>query len=133
MNLKKKTISILNKLPYIRGLYKEKMAFEKNSFFAPGNFYSTIVSVDDVKERQDEIWFNERHDGILGINLNAEEQIKLVKEFAKYYDEIPFTDTKSQKNRYYFDNDFYSYTDAIFLYSVIRHFCPKQIIEIGSG
>jgi predicted O-methyltransferase YrrM len=35
--------------------------------------------------------------------------------------------------RYYFDNDFYSYTDGIILYSMLRHFKPRKIIEVGSG
>jgi hypothetical protein len=35
--------------------------------------------------------------------------------------------------RYYFNNGSYEYTDAIILYSFIRHFKPKKIIEIGSG
>ena len=46
---------------------------------------------------------------------------------------MPFKDEKSENQRYCFINDAYSYTDAIILYSFIRHFKPKQIIEIGSG
>jgi predicted O-methyltransferase YrrM len=57
----------------------------------------------------------------------------LVQLFEQYYSEIPFTENKNNKTRYYFENGVYSYTDAIFLYSMIRHFKPKQIIEIGSG
>lgn len=133
MNLKQNLISILNKLPYVRGLYQEKMNFKKNSCYPPGHFYSTIISVEEVKKRQDKIWSKENIDGIKGVNLNVEEQIKLVKQFEQFYSEIPFTENKSNDNRYYFKNEYYSYTDAIFLHSMIRHFKPKQIIEIGSG
>ncbi len=35
--------------------------------------------------------------------------------------------------RYFFDNPAYSYSDAIVLYSMIRHLNPKMIIEVGSG
>lgn len=133
MNLKQNLISILNKLPYIRGLYQENTNFKKNSCFPPGHFYSTIISIEDVMKRQNEIWRNESIDGIDGVNLNVDEQIILVEQFEQYYSEIPFTENKSNNNRYYFENGFYSYTDAIFLYSMIRHFKPKQIIEIGSG
>jgi predicted O-methyltransferase YrrM len=35
--------------------------------------------------------------------------------------------------RYYFNNDIYTYSDGIFLYSTIRKFQPKKIIEVGSG
>jgi predicted O-methyltransferase YrrM len=133
MNLKQKWISLLNRLPYIKELHQERMSFKKNSCFPPGHFYSTIISVEEIKHRQDKIWFNEKFDGIQGINLHADKQVDLVREFEKYYSEIPFTEFKNEKNRYYFENGFYSYTDAIFLHSMIRHFCPKQIIEIGSG
>lgn len=133
MNLKEKTISILNKLPYIKSLYQDKITFEKNSCFPPGHYYSTIVSVDEIKERQEEIWGSEKQDGIVGINLNTNEQLKMVRELEGYYLEIPFTENKDEKNRYYFENNFYTYTDAIFLYGIMRHFHPKQIIEIGSG
>ena len=133
MSLKKKIISILNKAPYIRGLYNESQHFKSNSCFPPGHFYSPIISVDDIRKRENEIWSYRKNDGIQGIRLNTNQQRELVKEFAKYYGEIPFTDTKNEVNRYYFNNHYYSYTDAIFLYSMIRHFCPKKIIEIGSG
>lgn len=140
MSLKQNVISALNRLPYIRGLYQEKMAlyqeklnYTKNACYPPGHFYSTIVSVEDVKQRQETIWYNEKIDGIKGIDLHTENQLNLVKAFEKYYSEIPFTKTKEEQNRYYFENGFYSYTDAIFLYSVMRHFNPRNIIEIGSG
>ena len=57
----------------------------------------------------------------------------MVQKFYKYYDEIPFSDEKVKNTRYFFKNNWYSYTDAIFLYSIIRHYKPKQIIEVGSG
>jgi len=133
MNLKRNLISILNKLPYIRGVYQENINLKKNSAFPPGHYYSTIICIEDIKNRQNEIWSMEKIDGIDGVNLNTDEQIKLVKQFEQYYSGIPFTENKSNDNRYYFENGFYSYTDAIFLYSIILHFKPKQIIEIGSG
>jgi len=44
-----------------------------------------------------------------------------------------FKSVKQENVRYYFENDYYSYTDGIILYSMIRYFKPKRIIEIGSG
>ena len=131
--MKKKLINIINKLPYVRGLYSKKLLFEKNSCFPPGHFYSTIVDVKDIKKRQDEIWFNESIDRINGIDLKTQEQLELVKSFESYYNEIPFGYKKKDNLRYYFENGFYSFTDAIFLYSMIRNLTPKKIIEVGSG
>ena len=98
-----------------------------------GHFYSPIVSKGELIELEDQIWADIEQDFILGINLNLENQLLLLKEFSKYYPEMPFKDEKSNNQRYCFNNGAYAYTDAIILYSFIRHFKPKRIIEIGSG
>jgi predicted O-methyltransferase YrrM len=98
-----------------------------------GHFYSPIVSRAELVELENEIWGEGGQDFIMGINLNLENQLLLLKEFSKYYPEMPFKDEKPDKHRYCFNNGAYAYTDAIVLYSFIRHFKPKRIIEIGSG
>ena len=124
---------ILNKLPYISGLYQENHQFKTNSCFPAGHYYSPIVSVADVEKRVASIWESEAVDGISGIDLKKEEQLALVRNFYEYYEEIPFGDHKKDGLRYYFVNDFYLYTDAIILYSMMRHYKPKHIVEVGSG
>ena len=101
----------------------------RNTFLA-GHYYSAIPSLEDREaflaqppSRQD----------ILGINLNAEKQFELLRQFKDYYEEYPFQDTKSGNLRYYYINPSYSYTDALTLYSILRTFKPRRIIEIGSG
>ncbi|RKS45123.1 methyltransferase family protein [Gillisia mitskevichiae] len=121
--------SLLNKLPHVKTLYKTSL----NSRFPAGHYYSTVVSIDDIKKRELEIWKNVNKDGVPGIDLKTEEQIKLLNSFSGYYAELPFTRKKQPNLRYRFDNAYYSYSDGIILYSMIRHFKPKRIIEIGSG
>ena len=120
---------MLYKLPYINSLYKQSL----NSAFPNGHFYSPIVSIDEIKKRELDIWKNVGVDGIDGINLRTNEQKIIVQKFEKYYSEMPFKSNKQPSLRYYFDNEFYSYTDGILLYSMIREFRPKRIIEVGSG
>ncbi len=133
MNVKKKILDkikpALHKLPYIKTLY----ANSRDCAYPSGHYYSPIVSFEDIKQREDKIWQNIRIDGIGGINLRTEEQIKLIHEFEQYYGEMPFKDEKQPNLRFNFINNYYCHTDAIVLYSVIRHFKPKRIIEIGSG
>jgi predicted O-methyltransferase YrrM len=50
-----------------------------------------------------------------------------------FYAEMPFKSEKQDDVRYYFENDFFCYSDGILLYSLIRYLKPKKIIEIGSG
>lgn len=133
MGIKKKILEkikpALNKLPYIRTLY----ANSRDCAYPSGHYYSPIVSFEDVKQREDKIWQNVRVDGIEGMNLRTEEQIKLIHEFEQYYAEIPFKDERQPNIRFNYVNNYYCHTDAIVLYSVIRHFKPKRIVEIGSG
>ena len=133
MTLKSRAIQFLNKLPYIRGLHKENSDFKKNAFFPAGHFYSPIISVDEIRQRQDEIWDKASVNGLEGINLFPEKQVALMNELSKYYEGIPFTDDKQENLRYHFRNDYYTYTDGIILYCMLRHFQPKRIIEVGSG
>ncbi len=60
-------------------------------------------------------------------------KIQLFKQLSAYYNELPFKPKKQPGIRYYFENGFNSYTDGIILYSMIRYYKPKRIIEIGSG
>jgi predicted O-methyltransferase YrrM len=129
MKVKKTIKNLINKLPYVKTLYKQSL----NSCHPNGHFYSPVISIEDVKKRESEIWKNVGSDGIQGVELRTDQQKELVLQFAKYYRELPFKAEKQTNIRYQFANGYYSYTDGIILYSMIRHFEPKMIIEIGSG
>jgi len=130
----KKTIkSIINRLPYIKGLYSQVQNLNKNTCFPPGHYYSSIVSIEDIKKRESEIWKEVDNDFINAIDLNTEEQKVLVQQLSQYYSELPFKRENVEGLRYKFNNGLYSYTDGIILYTMMRHLKPKKIIEVGSG
>lgn len=106
--------------------------FASNCCFPPGHFYGPITDLDEVREF-DHLIFGHQQKEIPGIFLNEEEQVKLAGEFATYYPEMPFPEHKQEGSRYYLINDVYSYTDAIILYSFLRHFKPGKVVEMGSG
>jgi hypothetical protein len=98
--------------------------------FAPGGYYSPIPAMADIKKHD----FNtDLPSEIPAVDLNTDEQMNLLNSFEKYYAELPFPDEKTDGLRYYYINEFYSYSDAIFLYCMIRHLKPQKIIEVGSG
>ena len=70
MNFKKTIINQINKLTYVRNLYKQTL----NTAHPNGHFYSPVFSIEDIKKRQSEIWKNVENDGILGISLQTENQ-----------------------------------------------------------
>jgi len=70
-----------------------------------------------------------------GINLNVEVQLALLKQFS-YNGEllaIPADNIEKRAGSYYYNNGLFGPGDAEILYSVIRHFKPRRIIEVGSG
>jgi predicted O-methyltransferase YrrM len=98
----------------------------------PGHFYSPIPALEYIRANERSIFDNVSRQ-IRGIDLHEAEQRQLLDSFKKYYDELPFRDQKTPKLRYFFENPNYSYSDAIFLYCMMRHVKPRRIIELGSG
>jgi predicted O-methyltransferase YrrM len=130
MNILKK---ILNKLPYVRGLYKQSKLYNDNAYFTPGHYYSTIIDVKEIKKHENQIWSGIDTENIKGVDLNTSVQLKLLEQISKYYSEIPFSEETKGDLRYQFNNPFYLHTDGILLYGMMRYAKPKHIIEVGSG
>jgi predicted O-methyltransferase YrrM len=100
--------------------------------FAPlGHFYSPIPDIKEIRAKS-AIIFDRSPMQIPGIDVCREEQVELAREFVRYYEDIPFPDNKTAC-RFYLDNGYFSYGDAVVLYSMMRRFKPKRVIEVGSG
>lgn len=97
-----------------------------------GHFYSPIPDLANIRKNEGRIW-GYTPSKIEGVDLNIGEQLELIEAFSEYYKELPFEANKKNGLLYYYKNIFFTYTDAIILYSMIRHLRPKKIIEAGSG
>jgi len=100
------------------------------SFVPPGHYYSPTPSNDDIEE------FGRRVTPVgplPGIDLNEEGQLTILRELARFYPSMPFTDNGSPGFRYRFENPSYSYADGVFLHTMLRYLRPKRVIEVGSG
>jgi len=100
--------------------------------YRPGHYYSPIVSFKKIKEKANML-FTIGSNSLAGIELNESEQFELLARLSEMYNSIPFPDEKAPNFKYFFNNTYYSYSDAIFLHLMIRNFKPRTIIEIGSG
>jgi hypothetical protein len=130
--IKRRIAKFLDLLPYIKGLKRDLKSYER--WGVPGHFYSPIPSLEEIEKYSNRLFrlpVNELE--VIGIDFNVNNQLELLKSFKTIYSEIPYTKEKTGLTRYYFNNQNYSYTDAIMLYSIIRHFKPANIVEIGSG
>jgi predicted O-methyltransferase YrrM len=103
----------------------------EGEFVPSGHFYSVVPSADDRRRHVE----SEKSlvSKIDGVDINHHGQIALLEKLRPFFDSCPFPDEKQSSYRYYYRNPAYSYGDAITLHSMIRHFSPKRIIEIGSG
>ncbi len=98
----------------------------------PGHFYSPIPDWREIEARSRTI-FERNTNECPGVDLNEKAQLDLLDSFSRYYGALPFSDTPSEDTRYYYRNGYFSYPDAIILYSVLRHYTPRRVVEIGSG
>lgn len=95
-----------------------------------GHFYSPIVSKSEIEDLEKLIWREKTELKEIDLNLHFQEEI--LTDFKNYYaDFVEFTSSKNY--RYKLNNQSFEHTDAFFLFSMIQHFQPKKIIEIGSG
>lgn len=100
--------------------------------FPPGHYYSPIAEPQEYIDQQKKD--SSSSDFVPPeINFNEDHQIMLLKQFESFYSEMPFQIIKTDDLRFSFDNEFFTYADAITLYSMMRTYKPKRIIEIGSG
>ena len=120
--------SLILKIPYFRDLFDKVKA---QGTYPAGHYYSPIPSQEDILENC------ELYEGKLAdlpdINLNKEHQYENLQLFQDFYDEMSFPEKQTPEWRYYFDQNWFGYTDAIFLYCFLRKTQPKRIVEVGSG
>src|SRR5215813_6428814 len=125
--------SLVFRIPTVKDALAELDRHRHTFRFVPaGHFYSPLPSLDDIKRDAGRL-YGPPPTKLPGIDLNEDAQLALLGEITRYYRELPFPAEKSTARRYYFENPFYSYSDAIFLYGMLRHAAPKRIVEVGSG
>ena len=97
-----------------------------------GHFTSPFPCLEEIRRDEARI-FGELPTDIPAVNLRATEQLELLNAFLPYYRALPFTPTRTDGLRYYYENPSFSYCDAIILHCIIRNVKPRKIIEAGSG
>ena len=125
--IKRHVRNVLDTLPYISSLRRQ---VNEQGFYPAGHYYSPIPSREDVIANLGKA---RPRSSLAGIELCKESQFALLQQYQKYYEEAPFPLQKRGDCRYYYEQDWFCYADAILLYCFIRHFRPKRIVEVGSG
>ena len=99
-------------------------------YWPPGHFYSPIPSLDEVRQREAEVFAIPRE--VAGVDLNDAGQLALVRALAERYPGNPYV-SGSRPVRYTADNSNFAPAEAITLYGMILHRQPKRIVEVGCG
>jgi predicted O-methyltransferase YrrM len=100
--------------------------------FTPGHYSSPLPDTKEILSRS-QVLFDRSMADLPGIDLREESQLKLLESFSYYYNDLPFPTQRGETTRYYYDNGWFGYGDAITLYSVLRHYEPHRVVEVGSG
>lgn len=104
---------------------------EKGYLPVPISYHSPIPDITDLKKRR--IW--SKKTSLKGIDFNPQNQLALLKKLGKRYGkECQWPLNKIEdKTQFYVNNCSFSFGCAAALHSLIRHFKPQRVIEIGSG
>lgn len=98
---------------------------------APESYYSAIPNIKDLEERL--VW--DRRSELKGIDFRQDAQLAFLaalgKEFGHECD-WPLSPT-TDPTQFYLNNGGFSYGCAAGLHTILRHFKPRRVIEIGSG
>ncbi len=97
-----------------------------------GHPASPIPDLEEVEKRAASIYRTGVSE-IPGVDLNTDAQLALLDSLGAYRGEMPHWERATEGCRYTFDNYFFTGTDAILLYSLLRHYRPRRVVEVGSG
>lgn len=96
----------------------------------PAHYYEPIP---DTRELSDDVWSSPS--SMPGVDLNQRLQLDLLhtfrSKFKSEYDRFPAS--SADPTRFHFGQTLFCSVDAELLYCMIRHFKPRNMIEIGSG
>jgi hypothetical protein len=127
-------VHLVNKLWVNKGdfsYYKYFEFWEQNGFhITPNQFYQPIPDTRNLTSKVFKKIYS-----LENTNFSPKKQAVLLDEFAKYDSELKMIPDGPQKdyNGFHFNNMAFDGLDANVYYSMIRHFKPKRITEVGSG
>ncbi|MBN1435948.1 MAG: class I SAM-dependent methyltransferase [Sedimentisphaerales bacterium] len=96
------------------------------------HFYSPIPDTREIRKRKD---FFTRRSAMPGVDIRDQAQLEMLeKVFSVYKPEMTFPVERTDcPYEYYLNNSMFGIQDACVLHSMVRHFKPQRMIEVGSG
>jgi len=104
----------------------------RREMYQRGNFYSPLPDLDAVEKDGASIFKPDLDPGP-DLDFRADAQEALLVEFARFYDDFPWKEETSKGRRFHYKQKYFKFGDALILYSMLRHFEPRSVLEVGSG
>lgn len=108
-----------------------KNSLNLNLHFENGHYYSPIPNLHEIKANEQILFSTKKEIG--GIEINEEDQRQMFSSYLESIESFYKIIHGQEKLRYYTPNGFFEFFDAATLYSILKRFKPKRIIEVGSG
>jgi hypothetical protein len=99
--------------------------------FPAGHYYSPVPSLREIERRRAQVFANPTE--LPQIDLNEHGQMELVRALSPHAHTANLALQLTPDRRYYYENEFFSYGDAVVLYSMLRWLRPSRLVEVGSG
>lgn len=102
----------------------------KGFFVIPNHFYQPIPDTKRLKKN-----LFRKKSQLIGISIDDDKQLEFLTQFSRFKREYNlFAHKPTEKDyEFHFKNLAFDGVDALVYYCMIRHFKPKNIIEVGSG
>lgn len=112
---------------WLRGPPPDAMA--GRLFVPPGHFYSPIPDPAEAGARL----ARKMPDALPDITIDRAAMEHLWVNLTGHMAGCDFPERAAPAHRYYFENDFFSYADALVLHAMLRWLRPARVMEVGSG
>lgn len=105
----------------------KKLLFKKGVFPILDHYYEPMFNPKHLQ-------YSLRNDRTLkAVDMNTAGQLELLEKFHYNEELLSIPMEKTGKTEYYYNNGSFLSGDSEYLYNMVRHLKPKNIIEIGSG
>ncbi len=118
-------------LNYIAAINNKLAAVNAPTWVPPGHFYSPICNPVEVNARKNTIF--DRTVTPAMIDMREKEQLDFFRRVSEHYGRFSFAEKKQSDVRFFLENSYFSYGDALMLACILLELKPKNLLEFGTG
>lgn len=111
--------------------YRDETALD--GYSERGHFYSPLPNLVEAAEQAAYLAGQPEAAEFAGISLRISEQKQFLETIAELYSEFDWSEEQRASRRFYLGQGYYKEADSLALYTVLRTYRPRRVIEVGSG